>query len=696
MSTTATTGNAAPGREWEAGAWSNPVTGVLVLYIVGIVLYVIGVPWWSVALTGIIAGATLTWSVYKAGIRTLGVVYTAACSAVATAWAAYASTVLTFDIFALQHTGTHLLILAGAGLPLAIVWAVLLAGQGRAAQRAYLARQHTAARRTGIEVALRSAGIRGWDVIGQDSDADRTSVFCEIAPGGTTFRQALGMIEPLEIALKAPFAGAVRMEQPKGGNVSQVTVSVARRSVLADVLTMPAPPAEPRSILEPLVNGRFEDGAEAAEVYAYTSTDAIGQRDSGKTGLQNVMIDNFASCEDCLIWVIDFKEGSVVRHWLKPYADGTAERPVIDWVGFTVADVHAMVAELDRIAAIRARLRTADKITPTPQLPAIRLKIDEIADLTAMANSDPARHHAVNLLIKVVRKHRSEGLDVDFYSQRGTMSMLGPNARDLLSQNTHHNLLRVDSPTEVYNTLSISIDKLGGIDPSAFDQPGTVLTVRPGSRRAVRKIFYLPTSEIPARAAYYAAWRPALEPAALEGASAAYRNRWTNPTITAFLDAIRTDSPVPEGMHALTETQATTTAPAPQAAASEGDAPEMKSTQAARVRAALHDRFGTEEGERRYHLVRGKAAMRAASNHIRTTGLDAAPTKELIAAITAADEDMFPVLTPKDLAALLAPYDVEPVQLGRAFEGNPRGYRLADLNAGLDREPAEAATEKSE
>ncbi|WP_112134479.1 hypothetical protein [Glycomyces dulcitolivorans] len=686
MSTTNGTGNT---REWDVAAWSNPVTGVLVLYIVGIILYVAGLPWSLVLAIGIVAGATLTWTVKQAGFRPLGVVYAAACAAVAAAWSAYASTVLTFNILEIHQTLTHLGILGGACLPLAIVYALLLAGEARSHQARYLAQQTVNDRRSSTAVAVAKAGIKAWVMVSEDADADRMVADFEIAPGGTTFRQALGLIEALEIALRAPFRGAVRLEQPKGYHVGRVRLTCSRRSILADVLPMPPAPADPRSILDPLAVGRFEDGEVAAEVYAYQTTSSIGQRDAGKSGLQNVMIDNYASCADCLIWTVDFKEGSVARHWLTPFAKGHRPTPVFDWVGFTPADVLAMVFELDRIAGIRARSRRGDKIRPTPDLPAIRLMIDEVADLLAGAINDPVKRKAVELLVKVVRKHRSEGLDIDIFSQRATMSFLGEHARDLLSQTTHKNILRVDSPTEVFNTLSIANAQLGGVDPSEFAEPGSLMTVRPGSRRAARRTYYLPTEDIPARAAHYALFRPGLEDAAAAGASRAYRDRWSNPRMSAFLDSIRDDT-----AFTLDHTDTDTEAPVPQTApdaAPAGTAVAGTGTGPAndllRLRAIFHTRFGTDDGEARYSIACGKVALRAMTNHIRATGKDAAPTRDLLAVLEATDT-AYTSLDPRGLAALCAPYGVEPVQLGRAWDGNPRGYRLADTAAGLDREPA--------
>lgn len=700
ISTAAAQRKAAPGpagREWDLGAWSNPITGILALYLAGIVLYPFDLPWWAVLLVAAGAGAALTWSVRKAGFRTLAVVYTASCAGIAAAWLTFASQLLTFDIFHIVRTGKCLLTLIGACLPLAIIYFVLLAGHGRAIQAAYLAEQEKVQRRSATVAALSAAKIRGWAMTSESIDEALSVADFEIQPGGTTLTEALTMLDRLEIALKAPFKGAVRLERPQGGHVGQVRLTCARRSVLSELVLIPAAPAEPRSILEPLPTGRFEDGETAAEVYAYTSTTSIGQRDSGKTMLQNIMIDGFASCEDCLIFVIDFKEGSTVRPWLEPYAQGLVDRAPFDWVGFTVADIHAMVAELNRIAATRARGRKGDKITPSAALPAIRLIIDEVADLTAGADFDAAKAAAIKLLIQVLRKHRSEGIDVDLATQRATMSFLGNNARDILSQAVHQNILRVDSPAEVFNTLQTSMDKLGGVDPSEFSEPGSILTIRPGSRRAVRRAYYLPTDAIAARAAHYAARRPVLEATALEGASAAYRNRWTNTRVQALLDSIRDDKPLnaysdhddEDQDHTATTTSAPAEQPAGTTLVAPAPAPSNGQIGALQLHTTLHEAYGTDEGERRYHLARGKVALRVMTGHIRANGAEAAPTRDLIDALTAHDPTMFEALDGKALGALLAPYGIEPgKQIGAGPWGtNARGYRLADLDAGQRREP---------
>lgn len=656
-------------QEWDFGAWTNPLTGAPLVYVVGVALHMLGVsPAWPL-IAGVLFGVAFYGAALARGLRRLGVVYTLASAGVATTWLTYACVVLTFDVHDWTKTLSHVIAGAVITLPLAVVWALLIRDAGRAIQEKWA--QAAAAERSHAywEKACASAGIKDWHTQKVVKNADATTVDMRIKPGGTTYAQALTRTDALELALDANFNGAVRIERPQGKGVACVQIRLARKSTLAEPVPAPDVAAAPQSILEPIADARFDDGQTSSRVHAYQTVITLGQRDSGKTGLQNMRVDAYAACNDVLLLGVDFKEGRWLRPWLEPYALGTASKPVFAGVGASVAAVDMMLDGLLAIGDYRAGTGGGDKITPTPQQPAIRLEIDEIADLLA----DP-RHQAVAAkLVKVVRKLRSEGIDVDLASQRGTMSFLGSAARDLLSQATIVDLLRVDSAAEVYNALSIPADKLGSVDPTTFEHPGTKLTLARGARLAAARTYLLPPEDVPVRAFAYADRRPNLEPGAIAAADKATRGEFSRmlafdtPDARALLHAAAGHTTHHNHDTDNDDAETTSTATAPP----RSPAPTAGGT----MRDQLIAAHGETEGDRIWHKAKGRMALIAMRTLL--AGCEYKLTRDVLDGLAAADPPRWGDLDAKTLAGLVGQFDVEPVQI-RA-ENNARGYRRTDV-----------------
>ena len=668
-------------QPWDFGAWTNPAIGGPVVWVTGVVLHMFDIDWyWP-----LLAGLGFTTSFYAAArsrrLRRLGVVYTVASSLVATGWLTYATQVLTFDVFDLAgSTLRHVIAGVVTAIPMLVVYALLIRDAGQARVGAYLA-SHDAAT-SGDEPHVweqitKAAGIKKWIVATEPIvSADAITVTMRIQPGGTTYRQAIAQIDALELACNAPFPGAIRLEQPRGQGVATVVIRQALRSTLEEIVPAPPVPDQPRSILEPLVDSRFDDGEMSGRVHAYQTVITLGQRDSGKTGLQNMRVDAYAQMSDVFMLYVDFKEGRFLRPWLTPVALGQVDTPVFGGIGTTVHTVDMMLNGLLAIGASRAASTTGDKITPTPSLPAIRLGIDEIADLLSNQNYQ----HIAAKLIHVVRKLRSEGIDIDIASQRGTMSFLGAAARDLLSQATIVDLLRVDSAAEVYNALSIPADRLGSVDPTRFEYPGTKLTLARGSRLAAARTMLISSDAIPARAAHYAPWRPGLEASAIAAADKATGGAWSR------MMAYQTDE-------ARAVLAASAAAAGDQAAAdrwSNGHQPTINTTvdtpEQAPVSTPATDatetrtRFIEEHGAEAWEKAQGRMALIAMRTIIGDQ--EHMLTKDLIDRLASADAPRWGYLTPRALATLVSHHGVDPVPI-RA-ENNARGYTRAAVEAAFD------------
>lgn len=115
----------------------------------------------------------------------------------------------------------------------------------------------------------------------------------------------------------------------------------------------------------------------------------VGRRGSGKTNLMNVQLANQVRMTDNLAWVIDLNGGGLALPWLHAWeAAGRPGRPPIDWVADTPAKALAMAEAALRIAKARKPgykkreiAANDDKLPVGPDVPAITLNNDEIAEL---------------------------------------------------------------------------------------------------------------------------------------------------------------------------------------------------------------------------------------------------------------------------------------------------------------------------
>jgi hypothetical protein len=682
--------------EWPYEAWSNPVSAMLGTYILGVLLYMAGVsPWWPL-LAGL--AVTVTWvscTVYL-GTKDLGVAYTAAVSLSVTGWLTWAAGHPTLDIRNWPVTRDSWWILGTATAVLAVVWIVLIRqrANAEAVVSEYLRRRTISGGM--YEEACRQAGIEQWCYDSEVETPGGRDVTMEILHGGTPYDDALNSLRRLEVNLRARYTGAVKLELI---DPTHVVIHQSWENMLEPTIPLP-PDTGPLDILQPMDVGRHEDGTAALRLFTQRSELTIGQRGGGKSNYMNIELARLARTTNVLIWMVCFKEGATLRPWLAPYAAGQAARPVIDWAGTSQADLIEMLRALDRIGKARAGRRFDDNIVPTPVTPAIVLFVDEAPDVLSNLNS-PVRE----LLVHVIRKHRSEALDLRLYTQRNTMSMLGAKARDLSSQMGIINVFKVDNPGEMFNSLGVNKAATGGIDPSKFVDAGTMLTIAPDCRPMPTKVYRVENAQIPALAAMAASYRPQLEEVDAQAAGPAYARRWQGTDIRAqLLAAARMvggefqPSHVPAMGHAQV-TSASAAEPSPEGRPALRVVPQVPhldltssepiATQLGMpdIRKILIRQHGAVEGERLYDRQQGILLLQAMRKILGAAPDRALPTRELLdhLALTA----KWQTLTPERLAELVRPHGVTPGQMGAGRWGsNARGYRLAHVEEALQR-PAE-------
>lgn len=132
------------------------------------------------------------------------------------------------------------------------------------------------------------------------------------------------------------------------------------------------------TITKPITLGPFEDGSPAEVSFLHQHALIGGTTGSGKSNALNVLMGNFAACEDVVIWAADLKGGMELTPW------GSC----INRLTTTPEATRELLADAEKILTARAAL-LADQSKrlwePSPEMPAIVLIVDEYAKLDKAA-----------------------------------------------------------------------------------------------------------------------------------------------------------------------------------------------------------------------------------------------------------------------------------------------------------------------
>jgi hypothetical protein len=248
--------------------------------------------------------------------------------------------------------------------------------------------------------------------------------------GGVTITTLADTARKIEVMLQAQ-EGAVGFEL--GDHSGDVIMRIRERDGLRDAATL-TPELRARTINEPLVMGRQEDGSWLKILFREMHALVVGTTGSGKSNWINVLIAQLASCNDTVIWMIDMKNGRAAKPWFQAWEDGRADAPPIDWVATTREEAWLMMEAVLMAAHVRSKSGIGgNKIIPTPALPEICLLVDETAIIFGAERGTRSElgedaHTNVQFIRKeeeVLQTGRSEAVVGIFATQRGTNSMAG-------------------------------------------------------------------------------------------------------------------------------------------------------------------------------------------------------------------------------------------------------------------------------
>jgi hypothetical protein len=369
---------------------------------------------------------------------------------------------------------------------------------------------------------IRIVGIEQWPTgAGYTLDA-------ELPAGGTTWRNIRSHADGL----------AADAKLPEGCGV-QVGAGAHRGAVLLDVATVNHLLADidypddysPLTINEPVNFGVFPDGTPAEQYLREASIVGVGQRGSGKTNFMNVALAGGVRMTDNLDWVIDLNGGGLALAWMHAWEKaGRPGRPPIDWVADTPEKALAMSRAAVDIAKARkpgykAREIEAndDKLPVGPDVPAITVRCDEIAELfSPKAMRDPILRETAGNLVQLMEIARAVAINEVLAALRATQDVISE--PQLLKQSYIRIGLRVTDQNELAYLFGWE-DKA---TPEDAPYPGSGL-VKVGSNPARPfKVFRIKPSQIHEVVVASAGRQPELDDLSRRAAGEAYEQRWEN------------------------------------------------------------------------------------------------------------------------------------------------------------------------
>lgn len=287
---------------------------------------------------------------------------------------------------------------------------------------------------------------------------------CLDLPSGLIVEDVVPLAPRLASAIGGVARGAVSVT-PVHSHAERCMVRVRVRDPLATVASWNEPRAD--SVLEPILIGRFEDGAPARLPLLLKpglglSVLVAGTNGQGKSGILNEIVAQLAHCNDVVLWGID-PQGTELGPW----------EPVLDRL---VTDAGQEAGELID-AALRViqarggvmRERGIRAWVPTPKEPEIVIVADEAADL---ADHMPR-------LFELVRKGRKFGVHLVLATQRPSARALGDMGTEMRSQFRAIVCLGVEREDEVRVILGPSRSAEGWRADLLCKDPGCFLVMSP-------------------------------------------------------------------------------------------------------------------------------------------------------------------------------------------------------------------------
>jgi hypothetical protein len=347
---------------------------------------------------------------------------------------------------------------------------------------------------------------------------------------GTTRKRMRTYCDDVATKLNLPEGCGVEVIGEKGMTRGTAAVEVCRVNVLDQILEYPE--IVPRSIMNPLPIGKTRSGKEIGPFFRESSAFVWGQKGSGKTVTIFDIIAGGVQCTDCLVWVIDLNGGSAAAPFLQSWYDGEVDRPCVDWVATTMAEVVDMATvgreiALDRKVYYRNLKRNADvnlmpvgNGTEGQPPPEILIVIDEGKTILSPKNVDEDTRAAQAALMEIMDLARDAAVNIVFSGLRATADVADP----AFKAGTAIRIgMRVrDSQELAYGFGDYNLDP----DEAPYQGSGFVCVGYEESSIQVFKAYYLSPHRIEVIGQKVTEWRPYLDARGLVVAGDIYADRW--------------------------------------------------------------------------------------------------------------------------------------------------------------------------
>ncbi|AZQ73549.1 hypothetical protein EKH77_22100 [Streptomyces luteoverticillatus] len=276
-----------------------------------------------------------------------------------------------------------------------------------------------------------------------------------------------------DLPVDAPRKLAAALRLPRGGGVQitdgmaygEIQINVTEKDVMVEELPLPDDTTI-TTINDPIPLGLYTNGEEAVMRLLDDCGLLVGQIGSGKSNQVNVANAGLLRTNDCVVWHIDTTGAGISMPWLRSWAiDGTSDVPLIDWVADTEEEAHIMLdVAREGISARKSGYQDLmasandDKIPVSPQVPAILIVVDEIAELPMAL---------MNKLDSVVNTGRAVRVRSLLCGLRATQDTI---TAAMKKQSRNRCGMRVSDPEELHHLFASGGTRL---DPKAAPHRGS-------------------------------------------------------------------------------------------------------------------------------------------------------------------------------------------------------------------------------
>jgi len=253
-------------------------------------------------------------------------------------------------------------------------------------------------------------------------------------PEDMTVRDLAALTDKIAAARRLPQGCIVRALDAE--HQGAAILDVMLRDCLAADHPPAREPATPASIYDPISIAVTARGELVEAELREQSMIVGGTTGSGKTTLLHRLIMRLARCTDTLVWIVDLNGGGVAAPWIAAWAQGKADRPVVDWVAEDPVEAAVLIATANAIAkdrktspeALRRKRAANSHILPVDKdLPLIMVITDEGGEIRQM--SGLLADLVDEGITRLAQIGRAEGARVIMSVLRGTADLLSKGLR---------------------------------------------------------------------------------------------------------------------------------------------------------------------------------------------------------------------------------------------------------------------------